>query len=278
MKGMVNILYALALIIMLLMSLRYITPTLLAFEEDPVEIKLDSMVYTLRDSLEIAKLYLDNSARYSLYQAAYNNSLNGGLEDIPPDAVLHEGVVYSLWYDDVEMSPDLADFSEALNSRFNKNFLEYLAGYSIDAIFKVKIPQYEEASVSPVSEGFYTSVDIVGKENLVITRTTSYDEVITITKNPDISLIEELPYFRLFEEAKQYHNTIKRNLADCDDDVLQAGNESFCCIITAEVVEDGDKCMVKVEAVTRKKFLVWNGEDVAFEPKRLVFMDRAAKV
>jgi len=149
-KGMANIIYIMGLILMCIISLAYIVPFLSQQpEKNVVEIAVNNYVYLMRDSVEMAKLYLDNAARYSLYQAMYENGRDGGFESTEKDnQIEYDAINYRLWYNNTDTAPTESDITDALEEAFEENFEKYTKDQSVTGLFAVGIPRYNKITIT----------------------------------------------------------------------------------------------------------------------------------
>ncbi len=277
-KGLTGIFLTFGLIIIYITSLIYIIPHFSGTYDNSAEKRINNMVFLLRDTADLAKNYLDTAARYSLQQAAYENGKLGGLESIDPSrATKHENVFYTLWYRNGDVSPDRVDMLESIIEKTNNNFMQYTDDGSINALIWVTIPGYDKPIISNI-DNQSLSLSISGDNLLSVLHETEEGDKITISKDSDIELAIRVPYFALFNDAKSYHYELIPKLPGCKENEIEVKNESFCCVTTSEVVESSGGCKVKVETITKKKFLIWNGTDAVFEPIRLVFLEYEANV
>jgi len=280
MKGFANEIYAVGLVVICLMIMASLMLSLSGPQSNAMDIAVKNHVYLIRDSLDMAKMYVDKSAEYSAYQAMYDNGRNGTIVDIEePRSVVYDGVMYSLWYDSRDVSPSESDVAVALESAIRKNLKEYTEKEEITEFFTVKVPDYRNIRVSNIND-YSMRLEAEGSvTGLVVQRTGSGGEEINMQKPANIELVLNAPYFRIYREAIEYQNAVKDRLAECRKPELEKNNEDRgCCTFDAKVLDAPDGiCLVKVNVSTKKKFIVWDSEKrkAVLREISLVFMERA---
>jgi hypothetical protein len=277
-KGMANIVYIVGLIVIFIISITYIRPFLSKPKANVVEIAINNNIYLMRDSLEMAKLYIDDAAGNSLYQAMYENGKRGGFSSSESERLNFEGKEYVLWYNNKDSSPTENDITRALESVVEKNLENYTKEEVITSIFKVRIPGYDQITVMS-DNGAGVRVLGTGSGYLSVTRVTEDEEEIVIQKSSKIDILLHLPYYQLYKEALDYHEYLHEPftdmLADCDKAVIEKTMDEFGYTLTSKVMDTTDgSCLVKVEAATKREFLVWDGSKAVLEKISLVFMER----
>ena len=249
-----------------------ITPTFARPKDDSGAILVNNIVYALRDSLELSKLYIDTSARYSLYQAAYDNAKNGGFADSEPRRTFtNDGSEYVVWYDGKDFSPSQDSLEKSLEIAAGENFKEYMKVGGVTAIFPVTLPSYGGLDIENVAN-YSVMILSKGDADLSLKRVTGNEHEITVERSSDIEMEVEIPYFQLAEEAKALQKEIEEYLSACEKGALEVSRDSWCCSAESEIINDSaGLCLVKVEVVTKKKFLVQDEDKTVFSPIRLVF-------
>jgi len=275
-KGMVNIIYIAGLILIFTISVAYIRPIFSDPKASVVEISINNNIFVMRDSLEMAKMYVDNAARYSLYQSMYDNGLKGGLRS---SRFQYKGMNYTVWYNNMDRAPKAGDIIKALEETAAENMEKYTKKESIRSFFIVEIPGYKDTKIENINN-YTVRLQASGSSDLQLKNTLKTDEEITVKKSSDINITVYAPYFELYRQALEYHKDVERGLSECDKAVIEKNNEDIgCCTINAKVLETDDgSCLVKAEVATKKKFLIWNGTDTLLEPVKLVFMERLGTV
>jgi hypothetical protein len=271
---MANAFYAFVLGFIFTTALIVIFQTVLSPKTGDVEKKINNIVYTMRDSLEAAKLYTETSARYSVYQAMYENGMRGGFNKTNAKKTMErDGFVYSLWYDNGDYSPNYDEFLDYLDSSAEHKFLDYCRG-SVLAIFPVSLPYYHAVLVSNLNN-YSVSFSAESESKLLMIKTGDDGETIRVEKDSAISETIEAPYFQLFQEAKDLMERLPEKLPACSSgEISEFSRDRFLYTTDVSVIGNSGKCLVKFEGSTKKDFLIWNGEEVALEPIKLVFLVR----
>ncbi|MFH0956926.1 MAG: hypothetical protein V1813_03615 [Candidatus Aenigmatarchaeota archaeon] len=274
MKGMVNVVYAIALIVMLLMALSFLGSSMFR-KQDTVQVMFDSDVYTLQGALDAAKLYLDTAARYSVQQAMYENGLRGGFSPLSECSVYeYTGKKYCLWGGSGGLSPSAADAAKELQKTANQSFVAYTKKSVIVALYPVAIPVYGYPSVKDVN-GYECSVLIKSPARLSAGTVSevSGDET-TLSVPSEINVTVSMPYFRAFEIAQGIHASLS-SAAGCSPADIEKTETTECCSVSVKVVDEAS-CTVMVSVKTKKEFLVWDGAAAAMEPVDFTFFWKAA--
>jgi len=278
-KGIVNIIYIMGLIVIFIVSVTYITPFFSKPKTETVEIAINNTVYLARDSLDITKLYLEKALEYSLFQAMHDSGEKGGFEDIGNERSFeHDGVTYALWHNGTDdLAPSEDDVTSVLGGALTTNFEKYTSAGSVESLFVVQIPGYSSVTVTNLND-YSVRLESFGDSDLSLSKTLDNGEVISMEKSSDMNMTVYAPYFMLYREAMEYHKMLlEKNLSEsCEKAEIGKTNEDMgCCTIDAEILDNsGGNCLVKVEAATKKKFLVRDGDKTLLKEIRLVFMER----
>jgi hypothetical protein len=279
-KGMANIIYIMGLILMTTISLSYIVPFISQQPDTSVvDIAINNNVFLMRDSLDMAKVYIDNSALFSIYQSLYDSGKAGGFSGFEDgESIEHHGIRYSLWYNNKDMAIDESGMIEAMEESFSHNFKKYTEGKMFRGLFLIGVPAYDKISISNWN-GVGLRLQASASADLSVRETVEGGDDILVEKSSDIDLNISLPYFLLFEEAMDFHDFLHEPFEDRMDDCIKADIErsidrpGFTLISTVLDANDGS-CMVRVEAETKKSYPVWNGSESVLDKIRLVFMER----
>jgi hypothetical protein len=273
--GMANFIFLLAFAMMFFISMSFIT----FFTAGPdqaniVELSVDNNVYMLRDSLDTATIYLDNSARYSLYQAAYDNGRRGGYNNIESDEsikfIVLEGNSFVLWYDNADISPSVELLTNYLSEEATTNLEKYSKDVNLESIFSILLPTYAKPGITNIND-YSLKLVAEGDRVLTLSRKTEMGDEITVSKSSVIDLTLHVPYFFLFKKAKEYQQELVPSLEVCTFGGLE--KEEWLYSGKVELLEnDGTKCVVKVAVSTKEKFLVWDGEKTVLSPVSIIFL------
>jgi len=279
-KGMANIIYIMGLILMCIISLAYIVPFLSQQpEKNVVEIAVNNYVYLMRDSVEMAKLYLDNAARYSLYQAMYENGRDGGFESTEKDnQIEYDAINYRLWYNNTDTAPTESDITDALEEAFEENFEKYTKDQSVTGLFAVGIPRYNKITITNANN-YSLRLEGTGTADLSVGNTMESGERIAVEKSSLINMTVHAPYYKLYQEALEFHKALEEKLLTCDKAAIEKTTDKSSYTLDVKVLDTDDgSCLVRVNVSSKKKFLVWNGTNTTLEEIDFVFLERLGTV
>jgi hypothetical protein len=267
MKGMVNVVYAIALIVMLLMALSFLGSSMFR-KQDTVQVMFDSDVYTLQGSLAAAKLYLDTSARYSVQQAAYENGPRGGFSPLTEcTAYEYQGKEYCLWSSG--SPPSSEEMATELQKTTNSSFAAYTNGSVIVALYPVAIPKYGYPVIKDVN-GYECNILLKSPSRLSASTVSEVSGQETTLSTPSvINITVSMPYFRVFEIASEIHESLSK-ASGCSPADIEKEENTECCSVSVKVADEAS-CTVMVAVATKKKFLVWNGNAASMESVDFVF-------
>ncbi len=278
MKGIAVNFYAIGLILMLIISFYFLKPQLTGDETKSLELSINNIVYMMRDSLDIAKIYLDNAARYSLYQAIYDDGANGGHGRLSgAKSVQVKGINYALWYDSSDQGaipPTDEKITTAITEDTGYNFGSYITGRMINAIFPVSIPAYSAPEIANIDD-HSLRLEIDAQDPIQLNQTIKTGDELTVSKNADIDMTLSIPYYKLYREALKEYDIIKGGMSQCSG--MEKKEERFDYTIDVSILENtGTGCIVKFEAATKKKYLVWveDKNSASMEPISFVFAAR----
>ena len=157
------------------------------------------------------------------------------------------------------------------------NFEKYTSAGSVESLFVVQIPDYSSVTVTNLND-YNLRLESFGDSDLSLKKTLDNGEVISMEKSSTLNMTVYAPYFMLYREAMEYHKMLlEKNLSEsCEKAEIGKTNEDMgCCTIDAEILDNSDgNCLVKVEAATKKKFLVRDDDKTLLKEIRLVFMER----
>lgn len=280
---MANIVYIMGLIAMCSISLAHIVPSISRQpESNVIDIALENRIFMMQDSLELAKLYLDDAAMYSIYQAMHDNGVNGGFESMGGSSLLqYEGHKYTVWYNNMDIAPDESDITDALEAATKANLKKYTEDGSIRAFFFVPMPRYNSITVTNL-EGQGVRLEASSASGLSLRETAESGDVLTAGRNSTIDLRLPSPYFSLYGIAKGYHDELEGKLPDCEKASIEIMNEDKgCCSADLHVLDSTDgSCLVRVEVKSKEGLVVWDPDDEksVLAPVSLVFLERLGPV
>lgn len=279
-KGFVpaNTFYAIVLVVLFIVSVGQLFYYFM-HRETTLEYFL-SDIYVVRNGMNLANLYLENSLDFAVYQAMYDNGMRGGWKEIPPGSLYAENRSY--WEETGGIIiPSREDINDSLRSAITENLNLYVeGGYAFLGKYYT-LPTF-------VAEGIAISSDLNGSTEVyagserkirfhdVIEHETG-EERINIESYPRLGNTYSFDYFRLYDKSSEVFNELKTenclNLTEGEKIRDNVMDESY--VINAVV---GDKKETPCEAVlginvtdSGMEFPVFNGTDVSFEPMSMVF-------
>ena len=144
-KGLSNTLLTVFLVVI---TINIIMGTMVFFWQGPQreteKVVIKNEVYVMKDSLDMAGMYLRGSARNSLYQAMYENGLKGGWSSPGSGMVMsYNGKGYGVWYSGrTDQAPSVDTIDAALEKSFLTNFAKYNKGGVIQSFLPLNFPVY----------------------------------------------------------------------------------------------------------------------------------------
>jgi hypothetical protein len=273
MKGLVNVVYALALIVMLIMALSFLGSSMFR-KQDSVSVMLDSDVYTLQGSLDASKLYLDTAARYSVLQAMYDNGLRGGLSPLSECQPYAYGGRQYCVFTGAALPLSSEGLSTELGKTANASFVVYTKRSFIVAMYPVAVPRYGKPAIKDVN-GYECRVLIRSQSKLSAGTVSevSGDET-TLSVPSEINITVSAPYFRAAEIAGGIQKSLSE-ASGCSPADIGKTEETDCCSVSVDVIDE-NACTVLVSVKTRKDFLVWDGTAAAMKPLDFTFFWKPA--
>jgi hypothetical protein len=191
MKGVSLVLPAIVLIIILLMLLAYINIPLIKTDQLQRDLEIRSEMHTMSNALDAAKLYMETSLEYSVYQACYDNLKKGGWDSIPSGKA-YQG--YALW--DSSFQPEGFEFNTSLENSIASNLALYRGSkaYTFLSDYYVNLPEYKAddvlVSLEPSDPG-WMFVTAFGDSNLYIQKTQESGEQIRLEKDSTLQNEDE---------------------------------------------------------------------------------------
>jgi soluble lytic murein transglycosylase len=185
------ILLAIGLVIVLMIVVTMLNiPFLKSANQVEKDLEVRSEIHTMGNALDAAKLYMETSLEYSIYQACYDNLKNGGwdtLEGKPTDRG------YALWnYPDPH--PDVYEFKAGLENSIKANLGLYSGtkAYTFLSDYQVNLPTYSDIVVSTDdTDPRWMFVSAFADSNLNIEKTQESGERIRLEKESTIQNDDE---------------------------------------------------------------------------------------
>jgi hypothetical protein len=169
-------------------------------------------IYVMENALMAAAQYAKTSLRYSVYQALYDNALNGTWASIPPGAELIAGrTSYALWYDGADKSPKKEEVMEGLKKSVQKNFNGYKSGGYRFHSYRAAFPLNYDVSLEGTEAGLKASADsprpaakTVAKQFIYIEYSGDDGTDYYMEAPPQISENIDTSYLGLFISSKEF--------------------------------------------------------------------------
>lgn len=253
------------------------------------EIIIKEEVYKMRDAVELAKVYLKDAARHSLIQAAYNNGKIGTLRNPSENEIIEfGGKTYALWFNSTDLSPEYSYMVyDDVELATRANLLQYTKDGSVKTIYPVSIPDLKNLEIKDLGSDFI-ELTASSAEKIHLNQTLDSGDIVMIEKPSDISLVEHLTYFRLYQEAKKFHEEIMKVISTVDPSIIEQSHDNgwYTTESTVEYLGDDfvlgfgdDTIIVKVSVKTKEEFLVWDSDEnkIAYKPLEIVFLEKHIK-
>lgn len=266
---------------------------------------LQTDIYALEHALDAAKLYMETSLDYSVYQACYDTLAR---EDIDSS----EGFL-----------EELESTTETYLNRYSKGGYLFLDEYSVN------LPN-SAIGITPGEPDSKFRVDVTPNDMLTTSSLTKSGEYITLEASAGMSREYDMPCYSLFLRGKELNPSIREafdgafnrafsglegletgcdSIGSCTAEFTGAFREALesaledsvpaerggysvsselldASVTVTRVDRSGDTIQraYKAEATQRVTiqegepgyYPVWNGTDISFEPMSLVFVNRAS--
>lgn len=219
MKGSVWIIvFALFAIVIALLVGAGVTVNLAGGGEGAIhKTSLQSNIYLMGHALDAARLYMETSLGYSLYQACHDNLARGGLASIPEDKG-KSGYAYL---------PVMTE--EQFLGELNLTALTYLNRYAGEnyvflSDYHVVMPAYTHLKIT---SGFDSSELVVSSMSLgkfTIIEAPDSEESITLRAASDVSVRRNIPCLSLYLEAKELNTGIDSDFQSDFSDSIDSLN------------------------------------------------------
>lgn len=239
----------LVIILMIIVSMLNI-PLLKSANQVEKNLKARSEIHTMSNALDAAKLYMETSLEYSIYQACYDNLRNGGWDPLPANNIPNKYRGYAVW-DFPDTPPDDLKFQRELESSIatNLNLYRGTQAYTFLSDYHVNLPNYPSddvhVSLEP-SDPKWMFVTAWGDSNLNIQKTQESGEYIRLEKDSMLQNEDEhrIDCYGIYRKGLEVYSSAR--------DDMQIYLESLSGDVTQEGVKQGLK-----EAITSG----WGSED-----------------
>jgi hypothetical protein len=180
---------------------------------------LQSNIYSMDHSLDAARLYMDTSMAYSLYQACYDNLKRGGLSEITPETG-ESGHAYLQGLEDQEFLDELAKTTKIYLNRYAEENYRFLNEYY------VTIPTYSTVSISPEGDTTLTASALPATDEKMTTFSQpDSGEVISLYGSAEVSGKFDTQCLILFQQGKQLNTDIVSNLQTAYSEAMDSINK-----------------------------------------------------
>ncbi|MCD6496133.1 MAG: hypothetical protein J7K54_02575 [Candidatus Aenigmarchaeota archaeon] len=252
-KAYANIIYMSFLILIFIVIGVFILKSASNWQKSSTEIRINNIVYIMDDSALLAKLYLEESAKLSLYQAMYDLGKSG---EIPGGN--------ALWSDgSADSATGEAVLIQALADATTKNMEKYTKEYTGTFVFPAEIPFYRNVRIYP--NGGSLRIVAHGDSPVTVKRI-SQTQDITIQRSSLINITVNAPFIELYRQLKDAAESARTKLEACNPGEINQKHETFCCTVETAIISSENGCVVNVTAVTKQKFPVYDNGKAVMKP------------
>lgn len=277
MRGFVpaNTVYAMILVVLFILAVGQLFYYFLHRETNLEYFPFD--FYVTRNGMNLAKLYLENSLDYSVYQAMYDNGRRGGWKEVKTSGNL------SYWQETGgRITPSLKDINESLRTAIVENLNKYVqGGYTfLEKYYALPTFKPENIKIIDSDKGIkvFASSDNKIRFYDVIEHTTG-EERITIESPPEIVNTYSFDYFELYKKSSEIFRKVKSTscnaLKEGDERTTTEGDYKYTQKVLSKT-SSSSGCVAEVRVNVTKEnsemFPVFNGTHVAFEPISMVYI------
>jgi len=179
---------------------------------------LQSDLYVMSHALDAARLYLDTSLDYSVYQACYENLKRGGLNFID----LEDGEGGIAYLPDLDSEEFFSELTETVDEYFN---LYSAKSYSFIGDDNVVLPRFD---IFIEEQGSGLEVEAYPYSKLQITRRSDSGETATLRASWDRIKSYDIPCYTLFQKARELNTDVESDLEDALEEATQEVYDSKC--------------------------------------------------
>jgi len=216
MKGVSLVIPTIVIIIILLMLLAAINIPLIKTSQYEKDLEVRSEIHTMSNALDTAKLYMETSLEYSIYQACYDNLRNGGWDSFPANK--YQG--YAVW-DSSDLHPNDQEFKLALEESIASNLALYRGtqAYTFLSDYHVNLPVYQADNVTVnlnPSDPQWMFVVAWGDQNLNIQKTQESGEYIRLEKESTLQNEDEyrIDCYWIYRKGAEVYGTAAKAVKD----------------------------------------------------------------
>ena len=230
---------------------------------------LQSDIYTTGHALDAARIYMETSLDYSVYQACYDNLRKAGLSEITVSVDSYNelsGLTIDGLYNQLGTT-----IQTYLNRYSNEN-------YAFMTNYRVTLPT-SVVSITPAAAGFTVATTPTGM--MTATNVVQSGESVTLRADASISRDYDIPFLSLINKASEMNPSLESDLQGAFTQALQAITIDTCTedASCTRIVEDE---LTKSPKVNFPSPLNNQGFEITSElleaEVNIDFIDRNAKV
>jgi len=180
--------------------------------------QLQYSIYTIEHSFDAAKLYMDTSLNYAVYQACYDNLKRAGLSEITSETG-ESGVAYLPSLTSEEFYSNLKSTTETYFSRYiNKNYI-FLSEHGVSLPSSV-------ITMTPQTDFMFT-VNAIPSGMMTTSSLTKTGEYITLSASADISETYDISCYSIYKKATETNDGIIQSLQSIIDSAKESIEEKI---------------------------------------------------
>jgi hypothetical protein len=180
--------------------------------------RLQYSIYTIEHSFDAAKLYVDTSLNYAVYQACYDNLKRAGLSEITPETG-ESGLAYLPSLTSEEFYSNLKSTTETYFGRYISNNYIFLSEHGVSLPGSV-------ITVTPQTDSRFT-VNAIPSGMMTTSSLTKTGEYITLRSSADISENYDMPCYPIYKKAAEINDDIIQSLQVIMDSAKQSIEEKI---------------------------------------------------
>jgi len=161
---------------------------------------LQSDIYTMGHALDAAKLYMDTSLNYAVYQACYDNLQRAGLSEITPETG-QSGLAYLPILNFAEFYNNMATTAETYINRYSDESYAFLSEY------RVSLPS-STVIVTKEDEEDKFIVTSLPKSMMETYTQAGSGESVTLRASADLSKTYEMPCYPIYRKAAETNDEV----------------------------------------------------------------------
>ena len=247
-KGQALIIAAIFIVLILIILWSAVNIPALKTNQIEKDVKVRSEMHIMGNALDAAKLYMETSLEYSIYQACYDNLGKGGWDSIP-SGKSYQG--YASW-DFSDPHPDIYEFKAGLENSIKTNMGLYRGtkAYTFLSNYQVNLPTYSDIVVSTDNtDPQWMFVSAFADSNLKIEKTQESGEYIRLEKESTMQNDDEYKVncYGLYAKGQEVYQT--------ERDIIQ----TFLLSISAD--PNGYNPQEFMGDIKKQILSIWGNED-----------------